>query len=387
MTDKEKAKAYDEAIRKAKIILGCCNSASIITKHTIYDIFPELKESEDEKVRKAIIHFISHTPTVPKGIIGKETMLAWLERQGEKKPYGQRKECEDCQFNYAGECKGSCQMKRGEQKPIFNEHNWFVSKIDGKIYDLNYIPTNKVEPTDYNSIDPHFGKPVDKVEPKFHEGEWITNGDYTWKIVEVKPLDYILQSQDGNVVDDTISHVDEQFHSFTIQDAKHGDVLAYDTVVLIFDHLGTFENRPIIYSWYFADSKKFYGMGTSDPDRWEVEGFYPATKEQRTELFLKMHEAGYEWDAEKKELKKIIDENQVKKNLQDNSFRRMFEKKQEWSEEEIEKAAQEWESKANFNPFYMTMEGDKPTGVKQDITTHKESFKAGVEWILKKIGF
>jgi hypothetical protein len=29
----------------------------------------------------------------------------------------------------------------------------------------------------------------------------------------------------------------------------------------------------------------------------------PATKEQRTELFLKMHEEGYEWDAEKKELK------------------------------------------------------------------------------------
>lgn len=61
--------------------------------------------------------------------------------------------------------------------------------------------------------------------------------------------------------------------------------------------------------------------------------------------------------------------------------------KQEWSEEEIEKAAQEWESKAIFNPFYMTMDGDKPTGVTQDITTHKESFKAGVEWILKKIGF
>jgi hypothetical protein len=60
-------------------------------------------------------------------------------------------------------------------------------------------------------------KPADKVEPKFHEGEWITNGDYTWKIVEVKPLDYILQSQDGNIVDDTISYVDEQFHSFIVE--------------------------------------------------------------------------------------------------------------------------------------------------------------------------
>ena len=55
------------------------------------------------------------------------------------------------------------------------------------------------------------------------------------------------------------------------------------------------------------------------------------------------------------------------------------------SEEEIEKAAQEWDSKANFNPFYMTMENGKPTGVKQSITTHKESFKAGVNWILKSL--
>ena len=78
-----------------------------------------------------------------------------------------------------------------------------------------------------------------------------------------------------------------------------------------------------------------------------------------------MEEVGYEWDNEKKELKKVK------------------QKSAEWSEEEIEKAAQEWDSKANFNPFYMTMEGDKPTGVKQHITTHKESFKAGVNWILK----
>ena len=33
--------------------------------------------------------------------------------------------------------------------------------------------------------------------------------------------------------------------------------------------------------------------------------FHPATKEQRDFLFQKMHEAGYEWDADKKELKSI----------------------------------------------------------------------------------
>jgi hypothetical protein len=150
------------------------------------------------------------------------------------------------------------------------------------------------------------------------------------------------------------------------------------------------ENTDYIYAYCgicdLVKDNSFYADNDQLWTCYSVAGdVYPATKEQRTELFLKMREAGYEWDAEKKELKKIIDENQVKKNLQDNSFRKVFEKKQEWSEEEIEKAAQEWESKANFNPFYMTMEGDKPTGVKQHITTHKESFKAGVNWVLKSL--
>ena len=86
---------------------------------------------------------------------------------------------------------------------------------------------------------------------------------------------------------------------------KKGDVLVNGTIILIVDHLGTFENRPIIYSWYFADSQEFYGIGPSEPDRWEAEGFTPATKEQRDFLFQKMKDAGYEWDEDKKELKKL----------------------------------------------------------------------------------
>ena len=38
---------------------------------------------------------------------------------------------------------------------------------------------------------------------------------------------------------------------------------------------------------------------------WRVFTAYPATKEQRDLLFAKMREAGYQWDADKKELRKI----------------------------------------------------------------------------------
>ena len=41
------------------------------------------------------------------------------------------------------------------------------------------------------------------------------------------------------------------------------------------------------------------------PDCVEVNTVKPATKIQRDFLFRKIKEAGYEWDAEKKELKKI----------------------------------------------------------------------------------
>lgn len=53
--------------------------------------------------------------------------------------------------------------------------------------------------------------------------------------------------------------------------------------------------------------------------------------------------------------------------------------------EELEKAANEWDAKASFTPFYMALD-DKgnPNGVKQDYTTHAESFKAGAKWQKQK---
>ena len=75
MTIEQKAKRYDEALWKAGELYQPSYSA------LLEEIFPELIKYNDEKVRGAIIHFISHTPTVPIGRINKETMLAWLEKQ------------------------------------------------------------------------------------------------------------------------------------------------------------------------------------------------------------------------------------------------------------------------------------------------------------------
>lgn len=154
-------------------------------------------------------------------------------------------------------------------------------------------------------------KSAEEVEPKFHEGEWITNGDYTWKIVEVKPLDYILQSQDGNIIDDTISYVDEHFHSFTIKDARDGDVLALSyasqNYILIYKGLNEkdFDTMMSVFCSYYVEENTYDDETDSFHAMNRGEIITPATKEQRDTLMKAMTDAGYTFDFEKKELKRI----------------------------------------------------------------------------------
>ena len=219
---------YKEALERAKVLIDKLESTHI--KGFIYHIFPELKESEDERIKREIIAYINELADLKNEKIP-TNWLAWLERQGEHKP-------------------------------------------------------------------------TDKVEPLFHGCEWITNGDYTWKILGIKPLDYILQSQDGNIVDDTISYVDEHFHLWTIQDAKDGDVLVNGSNIFIFHFInGT---RLMGYCHVNIDNGRFYDDLGKNECFCLIDGIVtPATKEQRDILERSMTNAGYRWDVDKKELKKI----------------------------------------------------------------------------------
>ena len=82
----EKAKRYDDAIERAKEINNeqRAQPFNIMTR-----VFPELKELEDEMIRKYIIKVVHEwwvrcndpAPDFP----NEEQMLAWLEKQGEQK--------------------------------------------------------------------------------------------------------------------------------------------------------------------------------------------------------------------------------------------------------------------------------------------------------------
>lgn len=84
----EKAKAYDGALKKAK---ECHNDGLSLhqpVKDVIEYIFPELKENEDERIRKELIHgikdawnqggFSVYTNVKRENI---DEWIAWLEKQ------------------------------------------------------------------------------------------------------------------------------------------------------------------------------------------------------------------------------------------------------------------------------------------------------------------
>jgi len=117
LTIEQKAQRYDEAIKKAQAKI---EEAKVFdyddeqTAHTIRltttDIFPELKESEDEIIIKALksgFKMLEREYNL-KGLGGIkfEKILAWLEKQGEKGTKGNERE-----------------FPNSEQKPAWSEED------------------------------------------------------------------------------------------------------------------------------------------------------------------------------------------------------------------------------------------------------------------------
>jgi len=74
---------YEKAVQAA--MLAKQDTESAVTIGILEEIFPELRESEDERIRKELIAFIKKQEgqTLPNN---GETWIAWIEKQGEQKP-------------------------------------------------------------------------------------------------------------------------------------------------------------------------------------------------------------------------------------------------------------------------------------------------------------
>ena len=79
MTTEEKAKAWDEAIERAKSKIRN-DKDHVLYEEDILDIFPSLKESDEERIRKDIVFYIAANH---KDDGEKARWLYWLEKQCE----------------------------------------------------------------------------------------------------------------------------------------------------------------------------------------------------------------------------------------------------------------------------------------------------------------
>lgn len=311
-------------------------------KEKLEYIFPELKESEDEKIRKALVRFHKSTIDID-GIKGAD-IIAWLEKQGQTFT---KKDVDDAYLKGISDVKNELEKqgkqdaryrcleellaaddiyqmsvndtmtneakekaakalsklcigkllgfeKQGEQKPAvtdFNAKDWYVSKVDGKIHDMTY-------------------NPADKVEPKFHEGEWIVWKNKCYK-VNYNGCGYELIDQNGLSTWLEYGTVDTSARLYDVaKDAKDSDVLIsqYGNPLI---YNGNYNSLNIgAYCGITCDDNKF--KVAEEKCKWtENVDIKPATKEQRDTLEKAMADAGYTFDFEKKELKKIEDEIEI----------------------------------------------------------------------------
>ena len=237
MTTAEKAKAYDEAIKKAESLYKASEPMSGCNV-IIETLFPELKEeNEDERIRKALITFFSRFPynNMEDAGINAKDVISWLEKQTEQKP-------------------------------------------------------------------------SDKVEPKFKVGDWLIFNERHNGIYQVERIDdyrYYLRHYLGGTM--SVHFDNELIRLWTLQDAKSGDVLSNGKMIVIFKHFEEPSYRQHIVAYIGLDRG---GDIQITDDTWNlgIDKAKPATKEQRELLFQKMKEAGYTFDFEKKELKKLKEE-------------------------------------------------------------------------------
>ena len=83
MTQEEKAEAYDRAIEKSKkFYILCKKCGAKDTVDFLEDTFPELKESEGEKIRKEILEYFQQFKNEELRGVNISGWIDWLEKQG-----------------------------------------------------------------------------------------------------------------------------------------------------------------------------------------------------------------------------------------------------------------------------------------------------------------
>ena len=306
-------------------------------------VFSELAESEDERIRKELIKEIKGSEMRLFETVSNDEFVAWLEKQGKSKEKPTKEQvwdyCSKISHEWWQAIMDKWKTLTDEEKDKYNQFIGFNDFSDilmnitagalfqlrdtGKLeYEEGSLLVGRPDDTpkplevtnvikerqgkqskqgnydakDYHSIDPYFGKPIDKAETEFTVGHWIVRGDTIAQILDIQEQYYV--GLDINGRDFTMSKFlsDDKVHLWTIEDVKDGDVL-----VDIYGNIGIYL-RHNDFDWRSYCSFRRHGGFQPFIVNHEIEGTHPATPTQRDLLFQKMGEAGYIWDDHAKML-------------------------------------------------------------------------------------
>lgn len=270
-------------------------------------IFPELAESEDERIRKEIIDFLGMPHPQFVGKRDHEKWIAWLEKL---EPIDKDKLAKGFLRSVATTIMQYLDTNTAEGKMCLS--NMECEDIENAVFNADWAKVyrymkKKLEKQGEQNFDYEHAdipqKDFAPIEPKFKVGDWISGYYTNYKVTAINSKGYVVEDIDGNKIN--ILFENEKFHHlWAIQDARDGDVLvASDGSIFLF--AGVDDCACKYYVALTADNYLKINKETKG-GYWETSrAVHPATKKQRDLLFQKMADAGYEWDGEKKGLKKI----------------------------------------------------------------------------------
>lgn len=179
---------------------------------------------------------------------------------------------------------------------------------DGKLileYDGECVLFPSKDQRDWNKFTAIWYKNL--TEPKFCVGQYITDGYVAGQIISIDDnySCYKILSLTGGINSSIPFIVQNNYHLWSIQDAKDGDILTCNDEILLFKS-SELKEHISLYCWYNGLINKFYSKEVNDILLTTINKICPATKEQRDLLFQKLKEAGYKWNAKTKTLEKLV---------------------------------------------------------------------------------
>ena len=347
----EKAKRYDEAIKIAKEIN---NEQRAQPFNVMTRVFPELKESENEKIRKEITTYLkSVIANKGYGDSIMESWIAWLEKKAEKKDILEDAILDGNEDGLVAETIHYKKETQSEQKST----EWEPQTGD------TFRKKGTTSPT-YHLCN----KREDGITFGFVENceVGIAGGEIT---IFALRNDYELVERPKSIEDVVKEELNKGLQTKVGQNivwSKEDIRLLNNCIGLIEDIDCTKEEQ----NWLKClkdrvQPKQEWTWKEFEKVRMII-AYLEAYKNYQTPIGVDYINSCIDWfKSLRPQLQWKLSEEQIKKDL--------------------DKAANEWECKASFSPIAMVMDGDRPIGTTQHITSHADSFKAGVDWVIKKL--